>query len=133
VQRPIAAIVGTVVVVVVVVVDVDTLVVDELDVLGIGAPVENRQPAPGGLNAVMLTKGGGKTFASFDGGVVGVVVVGAPMVVVGSEAAVDEVVWVVVVGAAVGGGSCFSSNPTMMSADTHSPSPTRRGQLGTAP
>ena len=77
--------------------------------LGIGAPVENRQPAPGGLNAVMLTMGGGKLFDSFDGGVVGVVEVDVRAVVVGSDAVVDVVVRNVVVGVAAGErGSCFS-------------------------
>ena len=92
-HRPIGVIVGIVVVVVVVDVDVDVFVVDVPEgELGIGAPVENRQPAPGGLNAVMLTMGGGKLFDSFDGGVVGVVEVDVRAVVVGSDAVVDVVV-----------------------------------------
>ena len=99
-QCPIAEIVGTVVVEDV---DVAPLVVDVSDgVLGIGAPVENRQPAPGGLNANMLMTGGGRFFEGGDGCVVGVVDVEDLLVVVGSEAVVDGVVRSVVVGAAAG-------------------------------
>jgi hypothetical protein len=101
VQCPIAEIVGTVVDE-----DVDvvgTLVVDVfVGVVGIGAPVENRQPAPGGLNAAMLMTGGGRFFEGCDGGVVGVVDVADRMVVVGFEAVVDGVVRSVVVVVAAG-------------------------------
>ena len=86
--------------------DVDVvgpLVVDVSDgVVGIGAPVENRQPAPGGLNAAMLMTGGGRFFEGCDGGVVGVVDVADRMVVVGFEAVVDGVVRSVVVVVAAG-------------------------------
>jgi hypothetical protein len=92
-----------------VVVEVDVvapLVVDVSDVeVGIGAPVEKRQPAPGGLNAAMLMTGGGRLFAGCDGcvvDVVGVVDVADRMVVAGSAAVVDGVVRIVVVGAAAG-------------------------------
>jgi hypothetical protein len=102
VQFPIAEIVGTVVVE-----DVDVvgpLVVDVSDgVVGIGALVENRQPAPGGLNAAMLMTGGGRFFEGGEGGegcVVGVVDVADRLVVVGFEAVVDGVVRSVVVVAA---------------------------------
>jgi hypothetical protein len=68
--------------------------------LGIGAPVANRQPAPGGLNAVMLTTGGGR----FVSGVVGrvVVVEAVPFFLVGGVAVVDGVTCIVVVGVAAG-------------------------------
>jgi hypothetical protein len=107
VQCPITEIVGTVVVK-----DVDVvapLVVDVSDgEVGIGAPVEKRHPAPGGLNAAMLTTGGGRFFEGCDGcdgcvvDVVGVVDVEDRSVVVGSEAVVDGVVRSVVVVAAAG-------------------------------
>lgn len=97
-QCPIAEIVGTAVVE-----DVGPLVVDVSDgVVGIGAPVENRQPAPGGLNAAILTTGSGRFFEGGDGWVVGVVDVEDRLVVVGTEAVVDGVVRSVVVGAAAG-------------------------------
>ena len=54
VQWPIAASAGTLVVVVVVVVAFEVVVVPDTS-LGVGAPVENRHPAPGGLKAAMLT------------------------------------------------------------------------------
>ena len=86
--------------------DVDVvgpLVVDVSDgVVGIGAPVENRQPAPGGLNTAMLTTGGGRFFEGCGGGVVGVVDVEDRLVVVGTEAVVDGVVRSVVVVVAAG-------------------------------
>jgi hypothetical protein len=101
VQCPIAEIVGTVVDE-----DVDVvgpLVVDVSDgVEGIDAPVENRQPAPGGLNTAMLTTGGGRFFDGGDGCVVGVVDVADRLVVVGTEAVVDGVVRSVVVVVAAG-------------------------------
>jgi hypothetical protein len=86
--------------------DVDVvgpLVVDVSDgVEGIDAPVENRQPAPGGLNTAMLTTGGGRFFDGGDGCVVGVVDVADRLVVVGTEAVVDGVVRSVVVVVAAG-------------------------------
>ena len=101
-QCPIAEIVGTVVVDV----DVDVvapLVVDVSDGdVGIGAPVEKRQPAPGGLKAAMLMTGGGRLFEGCDGCVIDVVDVEERLVVVGSAAVVDGVVRNVVVGAAAG-------------------------------
>ena len=100
-QCPIAEIGGTVVDE-----DVDVvgpLVVDVSDgVEGIDAPVENRQPAPGGLNTAMLTTGGGRFFDGGDGCVVGVVDVADRLVVVGTEAVVDGVVRSVVVVVAAG-------------------------------
>lgn len=103
-QRPIAETVGTVVGVDVVdVVDVVGPLVDVVvGVFGIGAPVENRQPAPGALNAAMLMMGGGRLCAGGDGWVVGVVDVDVRVVVVGSEAVVVGVVRIVVDGAAAG-------------------------------
>jgi hypothetical protein len=130
VQRPIGDVVGT---------EVDVVVAPP-DELGLGAPVENRHPAPGGLNAVMLTIGGGRVF---DGpacvvGVVRVVdVAGATLVVVPDALVVVVVVVVVceVVVASAAGERCSSLSwkPTMTRADTQSPSPTRKGQLGPAP
>ena len=103
-QCPITEIVGTVVVEDVDV--VDPLVVDVSDSEGgIGAPVEKRQPAPGGLNAAMLMTGGGRLFEGCDGcvlDVVGVVDVAVRLVVVGSAAVVGGDVRSVVVGAAAG-------------------------------
>jgi hypothetical protein len=100
---------------------------------GVGAPVENRHPPPGGEKAAMLTIGGGRFFAGPDGWVVGVVDVEGPLVVVGPVGVVEGVVNVVVATAAVGWCSSFNWKPTTMSAETHSPSTTRRGQLGWAP
>jgi hypothetical protein len=67
-----------------------------------GDPVENRQPAPGGLNAAMLTNGGGRLFEFRDSGVVGVVEVEDLVVVAGSVAVDDVVTRGAVVGAAAG-------------------------------
>jgi hypothetical protein len=130
VQRPIGDVVDT---------EVDVVVAPP-DELGLGAPVENRHPAPGGLNAVMLTIGGGRVF---DGptcvvGVVGVVDVAVATLVVVPDALVVVVVVVVVcevVVASAAGEWCSSLSwkPTMTRADTQSPSPTRKGQLGPAP
>jgi len=121
---------------VVVVDDVVSLVVVEPDVtLGGGAPVEKRQPAPGGLKAAMLTTGAGRFVSGFAGGRIGVVlaVEGGVLVVVG-VAVVDGDRCTVVVGAALGERwLSFSWSPTMTSALTHSPSTTRKGQLGLAP
>jgi hypothetical protein len=89
--------VGTVVDVVVVSVGVELSVV----LLGSGAPVEKRQPAPGGLNAVMLTMGGGKFLGGGEGGVV-VDDGDVSLLVVGPVADVDVVVCCVVVGSAEG-------------------------------
>jgi hypothetical protein len=97
VQRPITVTGGNVVVDVA----VSVVVVDAEGAVGSGAPVENRQPAPGGLNAAILTIGGGR----FVDGPMGAVVVGevdvvGPVVVVG-PAPVDVVVeCCVVVGSA---------------------------------
>jgi hypothetical protein len=116
---------GGTVVVTLVVVDVDA-------VFGSGAPVESRHPVPGGVNADMLTMGGGRFFDGPDGCVV---VVGATgPVVVGPLAVVDVVArCVVVVGSAAVDRCSFNWNPTMMSAETQSPRTTRKGQLGPAP
>lgn len=118
------------------VIDVD--VVD--DVLpGTGAPVEKRQPAPGGLNASMLTSGGGRFSSGAEGCVVvvgvgvGVVGVVGPLLVVGPDAVVVAVECTVVVGSAEVEWRLFSWKPTMMSAETQSPSTTLRGHLGRAP
>jgi hypothetical protein len=128
VQRPIAEIVGTVVVVEL----VDDELVVELVEIGLGAPVENRHPAPGGLNAVILTTGGGSCIGGPDGCVVGVVDVEGRLVV--EPDAIDVVEREVVVDVAAGEWcSLFSWNPTTTSTETHSPSPTRKGQLGPAP
>ena len=128
VQRPIIGTDGTEVVVVGFVV-----VLSEVPP-GIGAPVENRHPAPGGLNAVMLTMGGGRFVEGPMGWVVGVVDVPVAMLVVVARPAPVVVVWSVVVASAAGEWcSPFSWNPTMMSTDTQSPSPTLKGQLGPAP
>jgi hypothetical protein len=132
VQRPIGDVVGTEVDV------VGDVVVAPPDEPGLGAPVENRHPAPGGLNAVMLMMGGGRVF---DGpacvvGVVGVVDVAVPTLVVVPDVVVVVVVVaceVVVASAAGEWCSSFSWKPTMTRADTQSPSPTRKGQLGPAP
>src|SRR5450631_2764432 len=87
VQRPIADTVGTEVVV------DDAIVVVVLEApFGFGAPVANRHPAPGGLNAAMFTIGGGRFFEGPGGWVVGVVVVAIPMLVVGPGPATDVVV-----------------------------------------
>jgi hypothetical protein len=104
--------------------------------LGDGAPVANRQPAPGGLKAVMLIFGAGRFVSGFVGCVLGVV-----GIVLG---VVEPVLFVVgdvtcrVVGGVVGvaaGEWCpsFSWNPTMTSAVTQSPRTTRRVQPGRAP
>ena len=94
VQRPITVSGGSVV-------EVDvTLDVDVVDVEeGMGAPVENRQPAPGGLNASMLTNGGGRFLDGPDGGVV-VDDAEVPSLVVGPDVVVVAVVRTVVVGSA---------------------------------
>ena len=93
VQRPIAVTCGAVVVVD----DVALLVVVVADVpLGVGAPVANRQPEPGGLKAVMLTIGGGRFVSGVVGGVLGVVEV-VPFAV-GDVAVVDGVTRSVVLG-----------------------------------
>jgi len=106
------------------------VVVDVDGVLGSGAPVESRQPAPGGVNADMLTMGGGKFFNGPDGWVV---VGAAGPVVVGSAAVVVVAARCVVVVELAAVERCsFSWNPTMMSADTQSPSMTRKAQLGPA-
>lgn len=93
--------------VVVVLDDVAVLVDVSSDELGIGAPVAIRQPAPGGLNAVILTTGGGRFVSIVVGCVVGVfgfvgVVVAPLFVVVGVVAVVDELIGNVVVGVAAG-------------------------------
>ena len=64
---------------------------------GMGAPVLNRQPAPGGWKAAMLTIGGGR-FVICRGGCVGVVVdEWVAVLVVGTTFVVDAAVgWVVV-------------------------------------
>jgi hypothetical protein len=65
---------------------VDAFVVELLEGLrGIGAPVKNRHPAPGGLNAAILMIGGARFFDVLDGCVVGVVDVDVPMLVVGPD------------------------------------------------
>jgi hypothetical protein len=128
VQCPITPTVGTLVVV-----DVAVVVVVSFDSsLGIGAPVVNRHPAPGGLNAAILIYGGGN-FNDGGGGVVGVVEYDTPLVVVDPDALVVGDVRSVVGVAAGERCASFSWNPTMMSAVTQSPRPTRRGQLGPAP
>jgi hypothetical protein len=87
VHRPIADSVGTNVV-------VEVAIVVELlgELIGIGAPVENRHPAPGGLNAAILIIGGGSFFDDPGGWVVAVVDVGDPTVVVGPDGGLDVVV-----------------------------------------
>jgi hypothetical protein len=101
---------------VVVVDDVASLVEVVPDVpLGVGAPVANRQPAPGGLKAVMLMTGGGRSVSGVvGGGVLGVVgcvlgvvggvlgVVDSVLFVVGDVAVVVGVTCSVVVGVAAG-------------------------------
>jgi hypothetical protein len=80
----------------------------------------------------MLTIGGGNVVDGPVGCVVGVVDVATPVL----EVVADEVLVVVsdvVVGAAGEWCSFFSWKPMMMSTDTHTPSPTRKGQLGPAP
>jgi hypothetical protein len=87
---------------VVVVDDVALLVVVVPDVLlGVGAPVANRQPAPGGLKADMLMSGGGRFVSGVVGCVLGVVgcvlgVVGCVLGVVGCVLGVVESVLFVV-------------------------------------
>jgi hypothetical protein len=143
VQRPIAVTFGTVVVVeeigtVVVVDEVGTVVVVEslVGMFGIEAPVENRHPDPGGLKAVKLTIGGGRFLDGPGGCVVGVDVVEERTEVVVFDEFVDVVDVVtcnVVVGsAAMERWSSLSWNPTMMRAETQSPSTTRKGQPGRA-
>ena len=110
------------------------VVVAPPDKPGLGAPVENRHPAPGGLNAVMLMMGGGRVLDRPDSCVVGVVDVTVPTLVVVPDTVIVVVVCEVVVASAAGEWcSSFSWKPTMTSADTQSPSPTRKGQLGPAP
>jgi hypothetical protein len=100
---------------VVVVDDVALLVVVVPDVLlGVGAPVANRQPAPGGLKAVMLMSGGGRFVSGVVGCVLGVVgcvlgvvgcvlgVVESVLFVVGDVVVVVGVTCSVVVGVAAG-------------------------------
>jgi hypothetical protein len=77
------------------VVEVDAIDVDVVGDVppGTGAPVENRQPAPGGLNASMLTNGGGRFVIGGDGWVVvGAVVTVVCTLVVGPDAVVVTVV-----------------------------------------
>lgn len=93
-QRPIADTVGTDVA-------VDVAVV-EPGFLGIGAPVENRHPAPGGLNAAILMIGGGRLFDGPSRGVVGVDDVEDRTVVVGLDVLIDVVECSVVVASAAG-------------------------------
>jgi hypothetical protein len=87
-------------------VDVDAFVVVESDaLLGIGAPVSKRHPAPGTLKALRLTIGGGRFFDGPDGGVVDGDVVRdgeVASLVVGPEGVVDVGGRVVVESAAVG-------------------------------
>lgn len=66
-------------------------------------------------------------------GVVGVVDDDGPLLVVGPDAVVVGVACSVVVDAAGERWSFFSWKPTITSAVTQSPSPTRRGQLEPAP
>jgi hypothetical protein len=100
---------------VVVVDDVALLVVVVPDVLlGVGAPVANRQPAPGGLKADMLMSGGGRFVSGVVGCVLGVVgcvlgvvgcvlgVVESVLFVVGDVVVVVGVTCSVVVGVAAG-------------------------------
>jgi hypothetical protein len=108
------------------------IVVELAGVPGLGAPVENRQPAPGALNAVILTIGGGRFVDGPVGWVVGVVGGAVPTLVVVAD---DELVVVIEVVVTAAGEWCspFSWKPMTMSTDTHTPSPTRKGQLGPAP
>jgi hypothetical protein len=117
-------------------VDVDAFVVVESDgPLGVGAPVSNRHPAPGGLKALRLTIGGGRSFDGPVGGVVDGVVVRdgeVPSLVVGPEGDVVVGGRVVVESAAVEWWP-FNWKPMTTSAVTQSPSTTRRVQPGRAP
>src|ERR1019366_6833906 len=96
VQRPIGDGVGTEVDV------VGDVVVAPPDEPGLGAPVENRHPAPGGLNAVMLMMGGGRVLDRPDSCVVGVVDVTVPTLVVVPDTVIVVVVCEVVVASAAG-------------------------------